>query len=32
MLIPMFIFIFPVVFIAMLAPMVMQLVTGGMPF
>ena len=32
MLIPMFVFIFPVVFIAMLAPMVLQLVTGGMPF
>lgn len=32
MLIPMFIFIFPVVFIAMLSPMVLQLVTGGMPF
>ncbi|HNW43469.1 MAG TPA: type II secretion system F family protein [Elusimicrobiales bacterium] len=32
MLIPLFIFIFPVVFILMLAPMVMDLVMGGMPF
>ncbi len=32
MLIPMFIFIFPTVFIMMLAPMVMDLVNGGMPF
>jgi tight adherence protein C len=32
MLIPMFIFIFPVVFIAMLGPMLMQLVTGSTPF
>lgn len=32
MLIPMFVFIFPVVFIAMLAPMVMQLLSGGMGF
>ena len=32
MLIPLFIFIFPTVFILMLAPMIMDLVTGGMPF
>ncbi|MCK5106889.1 MAG: type II secretion system F family protein, partial [Elusimicrobiales bacterium] len=32
MLIPLFIFIFPVVFILMLAPMVYDLFTGGMPF
>lgn len=32
MLIPLFIFIFPVVFILMLAPMIMDLVMGGMPF
>lgn len=32
MLIPLFIFIFPTVFILMLAPMVMDLVKGGMPF
>jgi len=32
MLVPMFIFIFPVVFILMLAPMVADLATGGMPF
>lgn len=32
MLIPMFLFIFPTVFILMLAPMVMDLVHGGMPF
>ena len=32
MLIPLFIFIFPTVFILMLAPMVSDLVMGGMPF
>ncbi len=32
MLIPLFIFIFPVVFILMLAPMVSDLLRGGMPF
>ncbi|MBU2529880.1 MAG: type II secretion system F family protein [Elusimicrobia bacterium] len=32
MLIPLFIFIFPVVFILMLAPMVYDLFSGGMPF
>jgi len=32
MLIPLFIFIFPTVFILMLAPMIMDLMTGGMPF
>ncbi|MBI4056681.1 MAG: type II secretion system F family protein [Elusimicrobia bacterium] len=32
MLIPLFIFIFPTVFILMLAPMVMELVRGGLPF
>ena len=32
MLIPLFIFIFPTVFILMLAPMIMDLATGGMPF
>ncbi|PIU18907.1 MAG: hypothetical protein COT18_09580 [Elusimicrobia bacterium CG08_land_8_20_14_0_20_59_10] len=32
MLIPLFIFIFPTVFILMLAPMVSDLITGGMPF
>ena len=32
MLIPLFIFIFPTVFILMLAPMVSDLLTGGMPF
>ncbi|MCG2724816.1 MAG: type II secretion system F family protein [Elusimicrobia bacterium] len=32
MLIPLFIFIFPVVFILMLAPMVYDLLSGGMPF
>lgn len=32
MLIPMFVFIFPTVFIMMLSPMVMDLVNGGMPF
>jgi len=32
MLIPLFIFIFPTVFILMLSPMIMDLVTGGMPF
>ncbi|OIN99808.1 MAG: hypothetical protein COX65_02900 [Elusimicrobia bacterium CG_4_10_14_0_2_um_filter_56_8] len=32
MLIPLFIFIFPTVFILMLAPMIMDLITGGMPF
>lgn len=32
MLIPLFIFIFPTVFILMLSPMVMDLVRGGMPF
>lgn len=32
MLIPLFVFIFPTVFILMLAPMVSDLVTGGMPF
>ncbi|OGS13840.1 MAG: hypothetical protein A2234_11415 [Elusimicrobia bacterium RIFOXYA2_FULL_58_8] len=32
MLIPLFIFIFPVVFVLMLAPMIMDLVMGGMPF
>jgi tight adherence protein C len=32
MLIPLFIFIFPTVFILMLAPMISDLITGGMPF
>lgn len=32
MLIPLFIFIFPTVFILMLSPMIMDLITGGMPF
>jgi len=32
MLIPLFIFIFPVVFILMLAPMISDLIKGGMPF
>ncbi len=32
MLIPMFVFIFPTVFIMMLAPMVSDLIHGGMPF
>lgn len=32
MLIPLFIFIFPTVFILMLAPMISDLMTGGMPF
>ncbi len=32
MLIPLFIFIFPTVFILMLAPMISDLLTGGMPF
>ncbi|MEK7721305.1 MAG: type II secretion system F family protein [Elusimicrobiota bacterium] len=32
MLIPLFIFIFPTVFILMLAPVIMDLITGGMPF
>lgn len=32
MLIPLFIFIFPVVFILMLAPVVFDLIRGGMPF
>lgn len=32
MLIPLFIFIFPVVFIMMLAPMIADFATGGMPF
>ncbi len=32
MLIPLFIFIFPTVFILMLSPMVMDLLRGGMPF
>lgn len=32
MLIPLFIFIFPVVFILMLAPMIYDLLRGGMPF
>ena len=32
MLIPLFIFIFPTVFILMLAPMIADLMTGGMPF
>lgn len=32
MLIPLFIFIFPVVFILMLAPMISDLLRGGMPF
>lgn len=32
MLIPLFIFIFPTVFILMLAPMIRDLITGGMPF
>lgn len=32
MLIPLFIFIFPVVFILMLAPMIADLLKGGMPF
>lgn len=32
MLIPLFVFIFPTVFILMLAPMISDLITGGMPF
>ncbi|HAH31309.1 MAG TPA: hypothetical protein DCL44_03230 [Elusimicrobia bacterium] len=32
MLIPLFIFIFPTVFVLMLAPMISDLITGGMPF
>ena len=32
MLIPLFIFIFPTVFILMLSPMISDLITGGMPF
>jgi tight adherence protein C len=32
MLVPLFIFIFPTVFILILAPMISDLVTGGMPF
>ena len=32
MLIPLFIFIFPTVFILMLSPMIADLMTGGMPF
>ena len=32
MLIPLFIFIFPTVFILMLSPMISNLITGGMPF
>jgi len=32
MLIPLFVFIFPTVFILMLAPMVMDMLKGGMPF
>ena len=32
MLIPLFIFIFPTVFILMLSPMVSDLIRGGMPF
>ncbi|MBI4655974.1 MAG: type II secretion system F family protein [Elusimicrobia bacterium] len=32
MLIPLFVFIFPTVFILMLAPMIMDLLKGGMPF
>ena len=32
MLFPIMIFIFPTVFLLMLSPMIMNLVTGGMPF